>query len=552
MKKIFKYKILLAVGVLLGFMACESDYLEINTDPNNPTVAPADQLLTNVEVQLTNTMSMGGSGFSSALSTYMHQTVQYRSSAFYALDGSAYPISSPWYILYSNVLQDIRILIDQETENDNMKYVGMAKILKAYAYGQMVDAWGDIPFSEANTMPEIRFPSFDDDAAIYDAILAMLDEGISDLNKEAKNTYVPAKDDLFYSGNVTSWITLANSIKLKLYTNMRLVKDVSTEVNALLTGNLIDNTDLDLQLEYGTSKEPENRNPGYVNEYANDGMEFNISPWFYQIMKGNEGGDLAVVNPMAGIVDPRIPYYWFNQVTPAQAAEVSQIEYSDGNFISIYFGGTGPFHGSSKATTATVPGLFPIGGRYDDGKGTSNKGVGVDFPGPGNVPVRLLCYNKMLFMRAELALAGDSDENPKDLFKSAMEASFAKVNQVVTKYLPKQDNTDVPLISGDDIATYVDAVMAKYDAADAEGKMQLIMTQKWVATFGSSLDQYTDYRRTGYPVIFDANADLLPETIISKDFPLALPYSSSDLKINPNSNPQRNPSTDGVFWDKNK
>ena len=44
------------------------------------------------------------------------------------------------------------------------------------------------------------------------------------------------------------------------------------------------------------------------------------------------------------------------------------------------------------------------------------KGVGVDYPGPGNVPVRLLCNNKMLFMRAELAQASVSSEDPKAMF----------------------------------------------------------------------------------------------------------------------------------------
>lgn len=551
MRKIFKYNMILAIAVLLGFSACESDYLEINTDPNNPTEGPADQLLTNVEVQLTNCMSMGGSGLSSALSTYMHQTVQYRNSAFYGLTGSDYVVTVSWGILYNNVLEDIRIIIDKETENDNMKYVGVAKILKAYTYGQMVDVWGSIPYSEANKMPEIRFPNFDDDAAIYTSILALLDEGISDLQKDATNDFTPAKDDLFYSGNVSSWIALANSIKLKLYTNLRLVQDVSTEVNALLAGDLIASTDLDFQLEYGISQEPENRNPGYVNEYSGANMEYYISPWFYEIMNGKEDGDLAVINPMAGIVDPRIPYYWFNQVTSSEAADVTGIEYSDDNFISIYFGGTGTNHGSGKDKSGTVPGLFPFGGRYDDGNGTDENGVGVDYPGPGNVPVRLLCYNKMLFMRAELAQAAVSSEDARAIFKLAMEASFAKVNQVVTKYLPKQDNVDVPLILDADVTAYVDAVLAKYDVADSDGQMQLIMTQKWIATFGSSVDQYSDYRRTGYPALFDASADALNETVVSRNFPVALPYNNDDLKINSNAPAQRNPSTDGVFWDVN-
>ena len=551
MKRIFKYKVLITFALALGLGACESDYLEINTDPNNPTEAPADQLLTNVEVQLANTMSMGGSGLSSALSTYMHQTVQYRNSAFYGVTGSDYVVTSAWSIFYNNILEDIRVLIDKQTEEDNMVYVGIAKILKAYTYSQVVDVWGDMPFSEANLMPEVRFPKFDDDAEIYPKLLTMLDEGLADLQRDASNAFVPGKDDLFYGGSVASWTKFANSLKLKLYNNIRLVQDVSAEVGVLISGGLIDNIDSDFELEYGTSQEPEDRNPGYVNEYTGNVMEFYISPWFYHIMKGDEGGNMNIVNPMVGITDPRIPYYWFNQVTEDEASSVSEIEYSDGNFITIYFGGTGTYHGAGKDKTGTVPGLFPFGGRFDDQKGTDKDGVGTDYPGPGNVPMRLLCYYKMLYIRAELAQAGVSTENARDLFEQAMSASFAKVNQVVTKYLPKQDNVDVPLIAEDVIGTYVDAILALYDAADDAGKMQLIMTQKWIATFGNSVDQYADYRRTGYPVLFDPNNDLLDETVVTKGFPLSLPYNNDDLKINPNSPEQKLPATDGVFWDKN-
>jgi hypothetical protein len=553
MRKYFHKRIVFTVVVLFSLFACESDYLEINTDPNNPTEAPSDQVLTNVQVQIANTMSMGGSGLSSALSTYMHQTVQYRNSAFYAVTGSDYVISVSWGIFYNNILEDLRLLIEKQNAAGNLKYVGVGKILKAYTYGQMVNVWGDIPFSEANRMPDIRFPKFDNDADIYSAIITLLDSGIADIkNEDAANVRVPASDDLFYGGDDNSWIALANSVKLQLYNNMRLVEDVSSEVTALLEENLISSSDLDFELEYGTSQEPENRNPGYVNEYTNATMEYYISPWFYEIMKGWEGGDLAVVNPMEGIVDPRIPYYWFNQVTVDEAADVSQIEYSDDNFISIYFGGTGVFHGSGKDTEGTVPGLFPIGGRFDDQKGTDGDGVGVDYPGPGNVPMRLLTYYKMLFVRAELAQEGVSSENARELFEAAMRASFAKVNQVVEDYLPSQDNDNVPVISDADIDTYVNAVLLRYDAADSDGQLQLIMTQKWIATFGNSVDQYSDYRRTGYPVLYDPNADSLEETEVTRSFPLALPYSSNDLKINPNSPPeQRKPAVDGVFWDVN-
>ena len=39
-----------------------------------------------------------------------------------------------------------------------------------------------------------------------------------------------------YGGDVGLWIKAANTIKLKLYTQIRKVKNVSAEVNALISG----------------------------------------------------------------------------------------------------------------------------------------------------------------------------------------------------------------------------------------------------------------------------------------------------------------------------
>ena len=36
--------------------------------------------------------------------------------------------------------------------------------------------------------------------------------------------------------------------------------------------------------------------------------------------------------------------------------------------FSILFGGTGTSHATGKDKTGTVPGLFPVGGRFNDGK----------------------------------------------------------------------------------------------------------------------------------------------------------------------------------------
>jgi hypothetical protein len=135
-----------------------------------------------------------------------------------------------------------------------------------------------------------------------------------------------------------------------------------------------------------------------------------------------------------------------------------------------------------------------------------------------------------------------------------MEASFAEVNELAAAanvaVIPATDA--VPdAVTSNDIEDYVNAVLGKYDAATDAGKLELILTEKWIASFGFSVDAYTDYRRTGYPKMFDPATDNNPLTILNRDFPKSFPYFTDDLQINPNAPAQRNPSTDRIFWDKN-
>ncbi len=51
--------------------------------------------------------------------------------------------------------------------------------------------------------------------------------------------------------------------------------------------------------------------------------------------------------------------------------------------------------------------------------------------------------------------------------------------------------------------------------------------------------------------MFDPNTDNNPFTILNRSYPLSLPYYTSDIIINPNADPQRNPAIDRVFWDVN-
>ena len=106
---------------------------------------------------------------------------------------------------------------------------------------------------------------------------------------------------------------------------------------------------------------------------------------------------------------------------------------------------------------------------------------------------------EFLYIQAELMQVGKMAGDAGMKLNQAMLASFAKVDQVVSLNGAPQN---IPVISGTTNATtFIANVMTEFAAASDAKKLEIIMTQKWVATFGDPLDQYNDYRRTGYPVL---------------------------------------------------
>jgi hypothetical protein len=564
-----KLKYIIPAVILLS--ACDKQ-LDINTDPNNPTTIAVSKLLPTAEINIGNSLSMGNGvdgGLSQILSVYTHQMTTREDPDQYGAQGTEFYIQTTWDGLYISTLNNLEVIIKDGAAAGNLKYVGIAKILKAYSYSQLVDAFGDVPFSEANKLREgIKYAKFDKGSEIYPQLFTLLDQGIADLNNTtATNLLTPGADDLIYQGSVAKWIKAANTIKLKLLVQQRLIKNVSTEVNALIAGNnLISTTSESFLLPYGKNGATDDRNPGFGDYYASQRGN-DVSPWFYEILKGKNQ------NIYTGITDPRIPYYWFNQLKPTQAAEsATPTEYRDGAFVSLYFGSVGPDRDRTLQNNMTLFGIYPVGGRYDDGGGKDAILPGKKITGSdatGAAPYRFITYADRLYLEAELIKTGVITGDAKAKLQQAIDESFKQIDYVVTTYV--QPAQTVPAIYNTPaMTTYITNVMAQYDSKPAQ-QLEFIMTQKWISSVGSSVDQYTDYRRTGFPIMFNPKnpamapggkvqppingnpalpgAQLPVEVQANRNYPLTLPWYQGELETNPKAPKQKtDPSTFKPFW----
>ncbi len=562
MKKQFHItKFIVALTLSFLVVGC-SDYLDVDTDTDAPVTAPIDQLLPNIEQGVGNFGDFNlWSGV--VLSVYMHQFTTREESDQYGARPSNFAITNEWDNVYLT-LTDIESLISTATESGDLQYVGIGQVMKAYLMASAVDLWGDVPYTEATQLEGGTVsPSFDDQKMIYQSVLDLIDTAKGNINSEEGIT--PGDEDLYYSGNMGQWMRFANTLKLKLYNQIKTTSLFDqADFDALVAeDNFFQSSADDFEFLSTTAQAPtDERNELYKSSYLSTQFGDYVSPWMYEILKG--------WNPsiFTGIEDPRIPYYWVNQLEDGQLPP-DQGDPETGNpnadywdedtgFFSIRFGSIGPDRDHAVENSVTYPGIFPAGGLYDENTGYT---IGAT-DGTGNAPHRILTYGEFLYIQAELIHEGYIAGDAKEKLEEAMIASFEKVDEVSQK--AKTEAQDVPVLSGsDEVNGYIDAVLAAFEGATSpEKKLEIIMTEKWVSTFADNVDQYNDYRRTGYPILADplgtgseyqldmGDYPLDPGvTVQNNPFQVSLFWPQNELNLNQNAPAQKDAGTYKVFWD---
>ncbi|MFN3554966.1 MAG: SusD/RagB family nutrient-binding outer membrane lipoprotein [Bacteroidales bacterium] len=545
--------ILIAACLTLMY-ACEKDFLDINRNPNVPFEANVEHLLTGAQ---TNLALANGSGnfISTPLNVYVHQLTARESSDQYGLTASSVLLGNSWWYFYTWTLPNLDAIISMAEDSEQgqrwKNHAAVAKILKAFMFTQLVDIWGDVPFSEANkNQLGIIHPKPEAGDVIYNACFDLLDEAMQMLDPSAE-----IRGDLIYGGNMAKWNRLANSLKLNMLNKTRLRKSQITDwagkLNAVMSSAVgFIQPDEHFELFYTASVAPDQRHPGFTDgAYVGSQLGQYISPWIYEIMNGLTFN--ATNNPFADLQDPRVPYYWVNQLEPGQYPD-NPHEYKHGQFVSIFFGSIGPYRDMGQDAAASTVGIYPVGGKFDDGQGGRLSVA----DGTGVAPQKFLTYPEFIFTLAELELMENNNEElAKDYLRQGIEASLSHIDHVVAKSGTRQE---VPQLNNQH-DSFIDAIISRFESASGEKKFEIIMTQKWIAAFYNPILNYADFRRTGYPVLFDPNTIAIspdpfdPETPqvptqLTRQYPASMWYPQREVELNPNIIQKTSLPESYVFW----
>ncbi|MBR0258648.1 MAG: SusD/RagB family nutrient-binding outer membrane lipoprotein [Prevotella sp.] len=261
MKKLF---IIATIAMGLATTSCDS-YLDINQDPNSPQEKDMTPSILFPATEMSLTASYGDL-FRIPAGYHAQQFAQEFGTSNY-LDYSRFTMSATrsstgYWQLMARTLKNLETVRKLATENEEWGTYLAATTLRAFGFQALVDAYGEVPFSEAFQGSANPSPKYDDGKDIYAALIAELEDALS---KASANDPV-ATNFLFPGERAGAWISFAKSLLLKLMMRESGVVDVTSKLDALVAqGDFID---FDVAYEGCWKNESGQMSPYYAEEFS--------------------------------------------------------------------------------------------------------------------------------------------------------------------------------------------------------------------------------------------------------------------------------------------
>ncbi|HEY0037214.1 MAG TPA: SusD/RagB family nutrient-binding outer membrane lipoprotein [Longimicrobium sp.] len=363
-----------ALVLALGASACDSGLTEINENPNDPEVVPADNVFANGIAS--GVGRAFGANFNMTLTALWAQhmaKIQYIDEDRYDLRDQA--VNAHWTGFYSVPLQDFQDVVNSGADNNRPNVEAQGLVMRSWLFQIMTDVWGDIPYSEAlrgTGEARIVTPKYDTQEQVYNGILADLKRANDIIGAGAAIN----DGDLIYDGDMPSWKKFANSLRLRAAMRLSQVNPTlaRTEAAAAIAAGVFTSNADNAVLNY-TPSAP-SQSPLYLNQIGFGGS------------RDDHGISATMVNTLKALNDPRLPVY-------AQPAPVDK-QYR------------GAMNGPSDANAPVLNTISRLGTYF----------LRADWPAP------LMTYAEVLFLRAEATQRGYVAGDAAALYRAGIRASM--------------------------------------------------------------------------------------------------------------------------------
>ncbi|HPE83924.1 MAG TPA: SusD/RagB family nutrient-binding outer membrane lipoprotein, partial [Aequorivita sp.] len=145
-----------------------------------------------------------------------------------------------WSVMYKDVLKDLNraseIISETVYTTDELNgripnKLAIIEIMNVYAYANLVETYGNIPYSEALDINQL-LPKYDDGKEVYLDLISRLTAAVNSLDPSKAS--FEGNEERLYEGNVANWKKFGNSLKLKMG-NMLSDDDPAAAENAIVS-----------------------------------------------------------------------------------------------------------------------------------------------------------------------------------------------------------------------------------------------------------------------------------------------------------------------------
>jgi hypothetical protein len=440
-KKMKKIVNYILSGVLLSATAC-SDFLDINESPNDPASVTPNVLL---PAALAGTAFANNNELNRFGSTITSVTAGAANSPsaydIYTLDGANF--NNQWrFEIYNGSLITYKSLMEAAEEIESRTYIGVAKIMTAYTYSIATDFWGDIPYSQALQGEDETAPELDTQEQIY-----LGSEGVQSLFDLVKEGMADLDAASPFNPGSDDLIYGGDLENWKKAGNSLLLKFANT-ISKVAPERATQEIQAVITGDNYISANSQNMNFTFGSSVGSRAPVYeytNVTAFRNDMMISTR-----FVNLLREKNDPRLPVF---------------VTAPSGSYVTIDNG----FRGALPTPTSSWS-------RFSD-----------YVTGDGEGPVRFLTNAQTQFILAESALMlgtpGDPEEHYQAGIRASMQLAGLSQAQIDTYF---GDNSEEVTLNGSE-----------------EENLEKIMTQKYISLYGNGVEQWNDYRRTGFPVLAD-------------------------------------------------
>jgi hypothetical protein len=491
----FMVAMLLTTTVMLFNSGCKKGFLDVNSDPNRVTGENITPEL--IFPQAAN--AVGVRQASGNLTFIEHWMGYFASPGDYAPDKPeiTYNITSSfsdaiWGNTY-DVLFDLNQVKVKAMAKGDSALTGASMILSARLWQDLVDMFGDIPYSQAFNNDQYIQPGYDKGSEVYASLQKSLDTAISYMKATPRGTFKTV--DIVNKGNTTKWIKFANTLKLRLLIRQSEIPGFSPggePAKIIANGGVLH------------AGESVTVNPGYTNEtnkqspyYANFGLSptgtdasatFRANAYIVNILKTNN--------------DPRLNRFFLNP-TGGGSAPVGDVYGAASNPIG---------------TASSKPGLGLAG------SATQDQWIFPSF--------------ESMFLEAEAIARGWLPGSAQTAYQNAVTESFTWLG------VPNAATAAATYMANNANANWANA------GTTVASQVKFIVYQKYISLTGvDPLEAWCDYRRLRVPS--DNGFISQDPSKISTTIPNRLLYPQTEYttnNANVNAEGTINQFTSKIFW----